>query len=67
MKDEAGKDAEFESVVDLMNFMSDRKWSLDKVYQYTASSGALKVVINLVFKTQNIKFFNSHFNSPICL
>ena len=57
MKDESGKDADFESVVDLMNFMSDRKWLLDKVYQFSASSGALKVVTNFVFKKPKYKVF----------
>jgi hypothetical protein len=57
MRDEAGKETDIESVVDLMNFMSDRKWLLDKIYLFTASSGALKVVTHIVFKKPKYKFF----------
>ena len=55
MKDEAGKDVDFETVVDLMNFMSERKWQLDIAYQTSITTSVVRLVTNLVFKKPKYK------------
>jgi hypothetical protein len=50
MKDESGKNADFDNVVDLINFLSDRKWSLDKISQLYQGSSNVKIMTFMFFK-----------------
>ena len=57
MKDESGKDADFESVVDLLNFMSDAKWQLDKAYQTSITTSVVRLMTSFVFRKPKYKVF----------
>ena len=50
MKNKDGKDVNFENVVDLLNFMGERKWSLDKVYQVYSGSSNVVLMTSFIFK-----------------
>ena len=57
MKDEVGKEADFDSAVDLINFMSDRKWILDKAYQSAIVTSVVRLMTTFMFKKPKYKVF----------
>lgn len=50
MKDENGKDANFENVVDLLNFMGNKKWLLEQAYQLYYGNSNVIIMTNFIFK-----------------